>query len=602
MVSTRSSGARLVTGLDSPDRMLRPNKSTAKRLSPIVAHVEFSPKYFLTPRKTLVRTPGKRAREDDEIVDGERPSQRRQLLRAPGTPPPQTPSVETPSRSIFGTLGRAIESAKKLFTRNSPPEPSSPTSGTTNQASLSLMDETPDDTSTPLPINLFSGLPSYYGTPASEAHRLSTPMKKSSEQIEEQMRSEAEAVYKTVEDMGQADPEFVRKRRAAAAAKSETTIGQKRKLSAVDGMIPGPKNGGFGIDDSWLDQDNHVEGIGESLLDEEDTSETPQAKSQKTEKLQTPLKSALKKNDFAGLDSTLKRSARFNADPVASTRLLTGNYGPAGQYTGNIFADHEPTPSPASTISTTSESLSSLDSSDVFSPTTKMNTRSNAMASLEKHIAFDKEYRDPSQPEWRPSPANPRPGTFQVPDEEDFDDEEVSLQEDSASSAPPASPRPAHTALPTVSPAASTSVMPYDTSNSLADVSKINKAREQAEKFKPKESSRLSQVQQARSRSSSPPMSTEPEDHTPSLSSDNGEEEDDPEDHKFDDWAARLQWPAPTLKKDAGYTTEYMEDYVTRNWTEDDDEQSATFYEKEWKRLEEAVKEADQAKTEVTWV
>jgi len=64
---------------------------------------------------------------------------------------------------------------------------------------------------------------------------------------------------------------------------------KKRKLASVDGMIPGPRSGGFGIDDSYLDIDNEVEGIEDSQL-------AGNAGFATTKSLlpQTPLRSALR--------------------------------------------------------------------------------------------------------------------------------------------------------------------------------------------------------------------------------------------------------------------------------------------------------------------
>lgn len=280
------------------------------------------------------------------------------------------------------------------------------------------------------------------------------------------------------------------------------------------------------------------------IEDEEDSADiseagpsTPAAKRQKTthQLPQTP-RSAMKAPGSIGRTG---RSVMFNANPVASIKRMTpptrspASPAPAGTYDPNnpfkTFADDERDrreglvqDSPASDMS--------LDPSP--------NTRANTIFNANMHpgdaltdainnanptkIAYV--WRDPTNPDWRPSLANPQPGTFRYVPEDEEDSEEEKLAElertETAKEAgrtsttpeveapqPPSTPRMSHAELP--KPAGLSQNTPAQAaaspSASALEAANLERRRAEAAKTRPKTSSRLAEVTSARSRSPSPP-------------------------------------------------------------------------------------------------
>lgn len=272
----------------------------------------------------------------------------------------------------------------------------------------------------------------------------------------------------------------------------------------------------------------------------EDNLSTPVAKRQKTTHQipQTP-RSAMKPPGSIGRRTG--RSVMFNANPVDSIKRMTPptNTSPAGTYNPNslfkTFADDE-RDRRAGLVQGSPSSDISMDPS----PNTRQNTFLNSQVhpgdALTNAIndanprKIDYMWRDPSNPEWRPSLANPQPGTFRFVPEEDEDDEmemlaEIEREETSKSTTqtsttpeaeapqPPSTPRMSHAELPkpassTQNPATSTPTTPSASASASAsalEAANLERRRAEAAKTRPKTSSRLAEVTSARSRSPSPP-------------------------------------------------------------------------------------------------
>lgn len=267
-------------------------------------------------------------------------------------------------------------------------------------------------------------------------------------------------------------------------------------------------------------------------ISEPDPFATPATKKQKTahNTAQTP-RSALKAPGSIGRGG---RNVKFNANPVGSIKRMTPptvSSAPAGTYNPHslfkTFADDERDrreglvqDSPASDISVDP------------SPNTLRNTIYNsgvhpgdALTSAinqqnPQKIAYV--WRDPTNPEWRPSLANPQPGTFRYVPEDEEDSEEEKLAEitrvetakeresttpEVEAPQPPSTPRMSHAELPKPSGfAPNTSTQAAATpNNALSEASSLERQRAEATRHKPKASSRLVEFTTVRSRSPSPP-------------------------------------------------------------------------------------------------
>ncbi|ETI25770.1 hypothetical protein G647_02544 [Cladophialophora carrionii CBS 160.54] len=402
----------------------------------------------------------------------------------------------------------------------------------------------------------------------------------------------------------------------------------KRKLASVDGQVPGPRRGGYGIDDSYLDVENDVEGIEESSATEGQPS-TPTNKPPP----QTPLRSALRQTLNATGRSA--KSVRINSVPT-SAKAVYGQYGPAGDYRGSTFAD-------MSSQHTDSPSDLPWDVRAMHSPDTMRNTYNNT-----PH-RYDPTVTDPTNETWRPSPANPRPGNFVLPDFEDDEDDgdetsEVTLDQvqGKVPSQPPSTPRMSHAELPQTSAFDQSGFTGHSDSIMVNDTQEIrlNKARSDAQKYKPAKSSRLSLSEQARSRSSSPPGSdsefrespievstpepvghrtiTSPQDTTMQTASplqplgredlDNTIVDEDgmteyEREHQYDAWAAEIFKNVPSQTYiEAGVVSSYVDNLVQKTWTDRDTRESIEFWDREFEEGLKAAREAREQGRELIWV
>lgn len=401
----------------------------------------------------------------------------------------------------------------------------------------------------------------------------------------------------------------------------------KRKLASVDGKIPGPKAGGFGIDDSYLDIDNDVEEVDSNLEPTTPTKANLQP--------QTPLRSALRQNATIGRSG---KSVMFN--PNTAVKHVYGSYGPAGQYHGSVFSD----------ISTPSDSTVSMNNpQSILSPTTLNNTRKNETPRFE----LDNNVFDPNDKSWRPSLANPTPGHFRLPEADeydDFDDSELSLlekeqkQRQNQTHVPPqpSTPRMSHAELPQPSPLSAISSFTGHTDSILVNDTqeiRLNKARSDAQKYKPVRSSRLSHGEPARSRSSSPPLTdgdfTEsnlemgtpgPTDFRPMPYEPSSIMEDTPakplgredldkitvgedgmtdyqREHQHDEWAKEIFDNVPVQTyEEAGVASSYIADLVRKNWTQKDTDDSIAFWNKEFDEGIKADRGARAQGKQLLWV
>lgn len=422
------------------------------------------------------------------------------------------------------------------------------------------------------------------------------------------------------------DAEFVRKEAGS----------NKRVLAAVDGKIPGPSTGGFGIDDNYLDVENEIDGI--------DTGDAgPSTPTKSVIVPSTPLRSALRQMGTLGRSA---KSVRIN--PNTSIKHVYGQYGPAGQYHGSTFSDGTP-------LSITDSSLSSIPKHDVtsiLSPTTIENTRNN----FTPKFRLDSNVFDPNDSSWRPSLANPSPGRFRVPDADEFDDfDEDELSElekepqnqgqgrEHVPSQPPSTPRMSHAELPPQPASPSTTVSAFtnnDDGNIFNDSqeTRLNKARLDAQKYKPVRSSRLSHGEPARSRSSSPPLSEgdftqsnleigTPGDFRPAYRDADTSEmivtprkpagredlddttvgEDGKTDygreHEFDEWAINLFEPVrPQTYEEAGTTDGYIGGLIQKHWTQRDTDEAIAFWRREFDEGIKAANEASAHGKQLRWI
>jgi hypothetical protein len=342
--------------------------------------------------------------------------------------------------------------------------------------------------------------------------------------------------------------------------------------------------------------------------------------------------------------TAIKKNVTFNQDPLTASIGLNPQFGYAGDYKGSIFENVPLPPFSSSEASpSTPSTISETDSSQVsFSPTTKSNTNANTPDARMPTFA------DPHNPYWTPRPHNPRPGQFCLPDEEDMEyyDDESMIERSTTPTASvsiggntpatpetigkgrnavfpesPETPRPSHAQLPgsaaqttpavsSFSPAPQHSHTAPSTTESLfadAGTDAVTKARAAAEKYKPasvgKQASKLSQVTSARSRSSSPPASAPgtpsftvdiTQDKESAAQSQDGNTIDLDYMKECEEWAANLDWPKPGEKivEDEIFNSDMMK-HIVKEWTEEDEEQNRTFWDREYDRVIEAGRRAE---------
>lgn len=419
----------------------------------------------------------------------------------------------------------------------------------------------------------------------------------------------------------------------------EATPGSnKRKLASVDGKLPGPKTGGFGIDDSYLDVENHI--------DEVDSTLGPATPTKTSLQPQTPLRSALRQN----ANTTIGRSGKtvlFN--PNNEVKHIYRSYGPAGQYHGSVFSD---------TSAHSESSVSLTNAQSILSPSTVSNTRNNETTRFE----LDSNVFDPNDESWRPSLANPAPGHFRLPEADeydDFDDSEMSQLDREERERqttqrqvppPPSTPRMSHAELP--QPSASSAISSFTDNADSALVNdtqetRLNKARSEAQKYKPARSSRLSHGEPARSRSSSPPLTNSQIEHNDYTNSDFTESnmlfstpeptnfqrrehstiiEESPakplgredldnvtagedgmtdyqREHQYDDWAKDIfDKVAVQTYEESAIASSYIADLVRKNWTKKDSDDSIAYWDKEFEEGIKATREAHAHGRQLLWV
>lgn len=405
----------------------------------------------------------------------------------------------------------------------------------------------------------------------------------------------------------------------------ETSGTNKRKLASVEGQIPPPKRGGFGIDDGYLDVETEVDGLDDTQV----PNGQPSTPARETV-AQTPLRSALRING-GNVGSIARSTKSVRINPNTSVKHVYGQYGYAGEYHGSMFSD----------LSDTSESsISAGNVPSIFSPGTAQNTKDNQ----DPKFHLDPSVVDPNDESWRPSLANPAPGHFRVPDLDEYDDEDtITLDQDTRGEVPPppSTPRMSHAELPQPSSSSQISAFVGQSESAPSETaeSRLEKARSEAQKYKPVRSSRLSLTAQARSRSSSPPGSDSefresqiqvstptagpirsrlPEDtfveESTLTDKSSGREDldnttvgddgmtDYEREHQFDEWAENLAWPEPQTYVEAGVCSSYIADLVRKNWTERDTQESIEFWQREFDEGLKAAREAKAQGKELVWV
>jgi len=248
--------------------------------------------------------------------------------------------------------------------------------------------------------------------------------------------------------------------------------------------------------------------VEDDQADQEPT--TPAPKRQKTDQSlpQTP-RSALKAPGSIGRSG---RSARFNDNPIMSVKRMSPIFGssPAGEYPynpNNLFhtltddmvhsQQHKEAGDDSTILSDPSPrtQYNTRLNEKVYHPGDRLTEAINAVGPV-KPVQYV--WRDPNNPDWKPSLANPSPGCFRVPDDEDDEqDEDGSPAPDAETPPPPSTPRMSHAELP------KSSSTPQ--SAGALEAANLERRRAEAAKTKPRTSSRLAEVTSARSRSPSPP-------------------------------------------------------------------------------------------------
>lgn len=328
------------------------------------------------------------------------------------------------------------------------------------------------------------------------------------------------------------DPRYKEREQTTTQAANEQTLNFDRKRKADESVALTDEHTSNSKQSKSRTFQPYIEDEMESPEPIEDVPSTPVMKKQKTAHQipQTP-RSAMKAPGSVGRSG---RSVMFNVNPVASIKRLTppstsplsaGSYNPSSPF--KTYADEERDRragliegSPASTIS--------------FDPSP--NTRANTIHNSRIHPGdaltsaindanprkIDYVWHDPTNPDWRPSLANPQPGTFRFVPEDEEDYEEDMLAElqrtetekalarkagPSESPQPPSTPRMSHAELPKLAgttPSTPTQALAASSASAL-EAANLERRRAEAAKTRPKTSSRLAEVTSARSRSPSPP-------------------------------------------------------------------------------------------------
>lgn len=287
-----------------------------------------------------------------------------------------------------------------------------------------------------------------------------------------------------------------------------------------------------------------------------------------------------------------------------------GNLGPAGQYTGTMFNFDSHDESESTTAETTT---------NTYENTTNGQETANLYNTHDGRPVIEKIKGTLKTPPQKVVITNPD-GHFSVPYSDDSDSP-TTLPEDTPLQQPTTGPSPTdmnpyrqrvHALTPITERTEPSPEMPHAPKIPHAALpgseERLNKARQESERYKPKQSSRLSNVEPARSRSSSPPPIN-------GLATPNTEERTaeaerwaqglnlpDPEpyrDHEqeqamreAEEWAAEeaSKWPEPQLYTDTGYCSQYIDGLIRERWTKEDDEQAHAFYDRSFRETDEYIK------------
>ncbi|ETN37367.1 uncharacterized protein HMPREF1541_08358 [Cyphellophora europaea CBS 101466] len=286
------------------------------------------------------------------------------------------------------------------------------------------------------------------------------------------------------------------------------------------------------------------------------------------QKLRSAMKSKPNPGKKVGFSSSL-----------TSTKEVWPDFGPAGQYNGSLFTYTGPyTPEDDNAFSNTS--AISLDTQSTTTPSqidqegTYNNTYRNKITN-QLNLGGDKPWWDRTPGTETPSHqviTNPD-GHFSVPDGDDTPTQEELSQPATV----PSAPKIPHASLPD------------------AD-ERLHKARQEAQQYKPKQSSRLSNVEPARSRSSSPSNTL-----TSGILDDGRQqmqeayeqtEEEIEKMREAEEWAASLEWPKPQSYIEAGLCSPYIDQLLRDRWTKEDDQLTHEFWKKEFREVDEMMEAA----------
>ena len=487
----------------------------------------------------------------------------------------ESPAVETPTKQgivgmVTGSITGSIRGIKRIFFG----------AGTTTEQSPT------QDEVNPFESNNLPKASTRANRPYGKVQRPNKPTR---------------SVQATVEDSAE-EPDF---------ETVQVTGSNKRKMDNIEAspakkpriMLNADENGN--ITGHWGLTDEMLE-----ISDDEDDVETAQQSTQTTRSEETTQTTQTAQTtdlfstttDITGLEhfqpsfvkrrQQLKSALKTGPKPQAKT-VHWPNMGPAGIYTGTIFRYDPITPEApeenvfASKKSNAGHTPRDVSAAEVISPYTDMVTNQNLLTTRWDAVVSGPIQEQYLTPELSPDSAaqnvtydNPD-GCFSVPDDDD-----ASLgSEDAGTATVPNAPKISHAALP-------------------GSDDRLNKARQEAQQYKPKQASRLSQVEPARSESSSPPPISAPITTTTLTATSTAEmvqseqeqpltaeevdaaraaiREDAEKMREAEEWAANLDWPEPVSYVDAGLCSEYIDNLIRSRWTEEDDQRTHEFWDKEF--------------------
>ena len=362
-------------------------------------------------------------------------------------------------------------------------------------------------------------------------------------------------------------------------------------------------------------EDDGEDDLGEGAATSKDAEVLLKTPEKQPQIAPTPLKSALRTGTKAKLNVGFDE---FNIKSTTETGVKWRDYGPAGHYTGTTFLDP-------------------------MDPKNKKHFQKLAEAESPELLT-------------NKDPRFTQPNTFGICDEDieygELSEDDVfgeDVTPEGSPPTPPSAPRPSHAELPTSSKQGdivTSGEGPLGGSifkSSEAGQKALEEQRARANKYQPKKKSGLSQVEPARSRSSSPPRNasaatamtaTAPADEVPALSDDNGEVSDEPSsptpspsepfagnigvakeldntivggdgmtayarEHQYDDWAAGLDWPEPQTYVEAGVCSAYIDDLLRKKWTKEDERITREWWANEFENVDTAMQRAKAPRADV---